>query len=98
MLLLTNIEVAARAANALDVARAGLEPAMSGSEVSCQICETLFLQTAQAVCSPEGVGVDVAEVVDVGDVDARGIADLLRQFRAQMFFEMREVLHTQSNK
>lgn len=41
--------------------------------------ERPFLYIAQFVMPPERVGVDVAQIVDIGDIDARGIAAPLFQ-------------------
>ena len=46
--------------------------------------ERALAHIAERVVPPEGVRVDVAQVVDVGDVDARGVAAPLRELRAQV--------------
>ncbi len=44
-----------------------------------------FFYIAQFIMPPEGVGMDVAQVVDIGDIDAGGIAAPLFQFGFDVF-------------
>src|SRR4030042_602625 len=87
-----DIEVVARAAASLDLPGARLE---TGHErvggIGPDLRERPVLYVAEAVVPPEGVGMNLAEVVDVGDVHARGVATPLRELGTHVLFPLREV-------
>ena len=67
-----DVEVLARAAAAFDLPWACFEASHEWiAGVEPDLRERPVFHIAEAVVPPEGIGVDLAEVVDVGDVHAR---------------------------